>query len=72
MQESWHEFVYHDLDPIDQVILEHSLGLHGKQVLPNQDIARKLKLSPGAISQRKVRIQDQLNALPQTGMFAEE
>lgn len=71
MQQAWEEFVYGDLDPIDQLILEHSVGLHNKDVLSNQDIARKLKLSPGAISQRKARIQDQLNTFESTGMGGE-
>jgi DNA-directed RNA polymerase specialized sigma subunit len=58
---AWHEFVYNDLDPVDQVILEHALGLHGKPVLQNQQIAKKLRLSPGAVSQRKAKIQAKLN-----------
>ncbi len=57
----WHEFLYHDLAPTDQLIMEHTLGLHGKRVLPNQDLARKLGVSPGAVSQRKARIQAKLN-----------
>lgn len=58
---AWEEFVYHDLEPIDQLIMEHSLGLHNKPVLSNQDIAKKLKVSPGAISQRKAKIQSKLD-----------
>ncbi len=53
----WHEFVYHDLGPIDQVVMEHTLGLHGRPILPKQVIARKLGVSPGAVSQRAARIQ---------------
>lgn len=57
----WHEFVYHDLGPIDQVIMEHTLGLHNKPILQNAEVARKLGVSPGAISQRKARIQGKLD-----------
>jgi DNA-directed RNA polymerase specialized sigma subunit len=57
----WHEFVYHDLSPVDQVIMEHTLGLHGKPILSNQDVAKKLRISPGAVSQRKARIQTKLD-----------
>ncbi len=57
----WHNFVYHDLSPVDQVIMEHTLGMHAKPILSNQDIAKKLGISPGAVSQRKARIQDKLN-----------
>lgn len=66
---AWHEFVYHDLDPIDQLIMEHTLGMHGKPQLSNQDIARHLRLSPGAISQRKARIQSKLDQNEATGLF---
>jgi DNA-directed RNA polymerase specialized sigma subunit len=55
------EMLYHDLGPIDQVILETTLGLHNKRMLANQDIARRLGISPGAVSQRKARIQAKLD-----------
>lgn len=63
------EFVYNDADPADQVILEHSLGLHGKPVLQNQQIARKLRLSPGAISQRKAKLQKQIQLVEDVKLF---
>lgn len=55
--QAWVELVYQDLAPIDQKILEWSIGLHGRKPLSNQEIARKLGRSPGAISQRKKQIQ---------------
>lgn len=57
----WVESIYHDLPPVDQVILEHSFGLHDRPVLPAGQIARMVNLSPGAVSQRKSRIQQQLD-----------
>jgi DNA-directed RNA polymerase specialized sigma subunit len=57
----WAEMVYDDLDPTNQSILEHSLGLHGRPVLSNMDIAKKLQLTPGAISQRRAVIQRRLD-----------
>jgi DNA-directed RNA polymerase specialized sigma subunit len=65
----WHEFVYGDLDPVDQKIMEHSLGLFDQPVLPKKLIARKLGISPGAVSQRSARIQkliDRRDELPAT------
>jgi DNA-directed RNA polymerase specialized sigma subunit len=59
--DAWIQLIYDDLDPIDQNIMEYSLGLNGQPVLSNQEIAVKLKRSPGAISQRKQRIQMLLN-----------
>jgi DNA-directed RNA polymerase specialized sigma subunit len=57
----WQRFVYHDLSPVDQFILEHSAGLYGKPVLQKQQIAKKLHLSPGAVSQRLKKIQERLD-----------
>lgn len=55
--DAWVESVYHDLDPVDQVILEHSFGLHGRPVLTSSRVAPKVGLSEGAVAQRKSRIQ---------------
>lgn len=65
----WQEFVYHDLEPKDQLILEHSIGLFGKPVLSNQAIAKKLRISPGAVSQRRVRIQQKLDQRDELGVI---
>jgi DNA-directed RNA polymerase specialized sigma subunit len=63
------EAVYGDLNPMNQKILEWTLGLHGEPVLPNQDIAARLGLSPGAISQRRAQIQAQLDAAHDLRLF---
>lgn len=55
---AWHEYVYHDLDPVNQVIMEHTLGMYGKPVLPKKRIAQMLKISPGAVTQRAAKIQE--------------
>lgn len=57
----WVDGIYHDVDPVDQTIMDHSLGLHGRAVLPANRIAELVNLSPGAVSQRKARIQKQLD-----------
>lgn len=64
----WQDFVYHDLHPTDQIIMEHSLGLHGKPILSKQAIAKKLRLSPGAISQRAAKIQERLDRQDDLGV----
>jgi DNA-directed RNA polymerase specialized sigma subunit len=56
-QEMWIQLVYDELPPLDQKILEYQLGLNGQRPLSNQEIARKLGRSPGAISQRKKKLQ---------------
>lgn len=65
----WNEFVYHDLDPTDQVIMEHVLGMHGKPILPSNKIAAKLRLSPSAVSQRAQRIQQKLDLRDSLGVL---
>jgi hypothetical protein len=55
------EFMYHDFGPVDQLILEYTKGMHGKPILSNQDLAKRLKISPGAVSQRKAKIQQQID-----------
>lgn len=59
-QAVWLEYVHHDLPPIDQKILEWKTGYNGKPVLPNNEIAKRLGLSPGAISQRSAKIATRL------------
>ena len=61
MENYWTEIVYQDLGPVDQKIMEMSLGMHGQKKLSNLEIAKKLNRSPGAITQRKMRIQELLN-----------
>lgn len=61
--------VYDDLDETNQQILEWTLGLYGKKPLSNQQIAAKLRLTPGAVSQRKAIIQRQLDEMSQLGGF---
>lgn len=56
------EYLHHDLDPIDQKILEWRTGLYGKPKLSNNEIAKKLGLTAGAISQRSAKISARLSA----------
>lgn len=62
------EYVHHDLDPLDQTILEHRSGLYGKPVLSNNEIALRLKLSPGAVSQRAAKIATRITELRDQGV----
>lgn len=57
---AWIRFVYADLSPIDQVILEHSVGLNNKPIRTTQELAKQLRMSAGAVSQRKTRIEQLL------------
>lgn len=59
--QSWMAIIYDDLDPYHRRVMELSLGMNGRKPMANQDIARRLNRSPGAISQAKARIQALLN-----------
>jgi DNA-directed RNA polymerase specialized sigma subunit len=61
------EFIYDDLGPTDQFIMENVLGMHGrKQITPSQ-VARKLGVSPASISHRTAGIQAKLDELASYG-----
>lgn len=67
--QAWLNIVKDDLSDIDQFILEHTVGMDGAEILSNRDIAHKLKLSPGAISQRKAKIQSILDRQSELNPF---
>jgi len=69
--DAWLRFVHMDLEPQDQFIMESILGMNGKPILPKGVIARKLGLSPSAVSQRAARIQRVIDKRYdlQTGLF---
>lgn len=66
---AWRQFVYDDLHPSDQLIMEHTTGMHGRKILPKQEIARKLGISPGALSQRAAKIQAMIDRSDELNPF---
>jgi DNA-directed RNA polymerase specialized sigma subunit len=48
----WSDYVYHDLDETGKKIYEWSTGYNGAPKLPKNEIAKKLKISPPAVSSR--------------------
>lgn len=60
-QDAWLDFVYGDLSPTDKLIMDMTLGRNGRRKTSTQDIAKKLNISPGAVSQRAAKIQTLLN-----------
>jgi len=65
----WAELVYDDLGDTDKKVMEWTLGMHGAESLTNSAIAAKLRLSPGAISQRKLNIQKMLDQQQELSPF---
>lgn len=60
-KKTWLRYVYHDLPPSYQVVLEHTIGINGKPILTTTEIAKKLGVSAGAVSQRKAKIEKIMN-----------
>lgn len=67
--DAWLEFVYHSLDPVDRLVLEHSTGMNGRPVLSGAELARTLGLTPSAVSQRKEKIQRRLDERDTLGVL---
>jgi DNA-directed RNA polymerase specialized sigma subunit len=53
--------VYHDLPTIDQRVMELAYGLHGRKPIGTGDIAKRLGVTPGRVSQRLSSIQEKLD-----------
>lgn len=53
---TWTQFVYHDLNAVDRKIFEWRTGFNGRKRLTNNEIAKRLRLTPGAVSQRVDKI----------------
>ena len=55
-QEVWSHYVYYSLDPTDQRIYEMVTGFGGSPIYKKAEIAKILKITPAAISQRVNKI----------------
>ncbi len=59
--DAWLNFVYDDLTPTDKLVMDMTLGRNGRRRASTQDIARRLNISPGAVSQRAAKIQNMID-----------
>lgn len=57
------ELLHGELTERDQKIMEWSLGMYGTPRLSNLEIASRLGVTPGAVSQRKSLLQKRLDAM---------
>jgi len=62
-QDDWSDLVYYDLTPTDKLIYDYLAGKHGRQTRATSDIARALGITPSAVSQRAIKIQQKLDEL---------
>jgi len=68
-EKGWEEMVYYDLGDTDQAIFDHLLGAHGRKQLTTSAIAKKLGITPSAVSQRATKIQGMLDERWNTGVM---
>ena len=61
------EIVYDSLDPRDKTIFDWKTGKHGKTQLANQEIAKRLGVTPAMITQRSYQIALQIRDLHNRG-----
>ena len=61
VDKAWKQMVYYDLHETDQAIMDYTLGMHGAPKLETSAIAQRMGISPGAVSQRKNKIQSMLD-----------
>lgn len=62
------EVVYESLNPRDKAIYDWKIGKHGKPLLLNQIIAKRLGITPALVSQRSQQIAEQISDLVSRGM----
>lgn len=69
LNDVWTQLIYHDLGTMDRQILAHSLGLFGHAQKTTGELAKMLHLTPGAISQRKSKIQQLLDQQYESDLY---
>lgn len=67
--DAWMNFVYDDLGPTDKLIMDMTLGRNGRRPASTQEIAKRLRITPGAVSQRAAKIQAMLDKRYTQGGF---
>ena len=55
--DAWLDFVHGDLTATDKLIMDMVLGRNGRRRTSTQDIAQRLNITSGAVSQRAAKIQ---------------
>lgn len=63
------EAVYDSLSPRDKAIFDWKIGAHGKPMLTNQDIAKRLGVSPALISQRSQQVANNIVSVNESGVL---
>jgi DNA-directed RNA polymerase specialized sigma subunit len=62
-------FIYSDLSPRDQLIMDYTLGRNGRPRLNGRDVATQVGVTPGAVSQRLAEIQQRFDTMRDQSLF---
>lgn len=60
-QSAWRDMIYMELSDPDKLMYDLKLGRNGRKPLGVSEIAKKFKISPGAVSQRLAKIDQRIN-----------
>lgn len=63
-EDAWRDCVYYDLDPAGRKIFEWTTGYGGSRIIKKNEIARRLKITPAAVSSRISSIVKRLEQRP--------
>jgi DNA-directed RNA polymerase specialized sigma subunit len=66
---AWIDYLYHDMSPTDQVIVDCTMGRNGATKLPVNQIAQRLGITSGAVSQRTSKIQQLIDSRHELSPF---
>lgn len=68
-EKAWVDYLYHDMSPTDQVIMDYTLGRNGSPVLQVGQIAKRLGITAGAVSQRTAKLQQLIDSRHELSPF---
>ena len=57
------DYLYASCDPIDKKIIELTSGRRGSKIYPNSDVARRLNITPAAVSLRMNNLRNKMAEL---------
>ena len=69
--DAWMEYVYDAVDNRQKAIMENLYGMHGHDPLPAQAVAKKLRITPAAVSQQRKKIDTLINSENKRVIFGE-
>lgn len=54
------DYIYASSDPIDKKIIEMTAGQRGRRILQGSEVARRLRITPAAVSMRMNKLRDKM------------